>query len=336
MNKKILILGGNGYIGSQTNLELLENGFETVVFDKQKPSFLDFIFQDFKSDYFFGDLLNPNNLKEVFEKFKIQAVIHFAANIEVNESQINPEKYYFNNVVGTLNLLQVMKNFEVKNLVFSSTAAVYGLPTKIPILETDLKKPINVYGRTKWVVEQILQDYNKAYGLNSISLRYFNACGADLKNRCGENHHPESHLIPLILMTANQKKEVIKIFGENYQTKDGTCIRDYIHTKDLATAHLLALKKLIQNLQNENNSENICEAVNLGTKNGYSVKEIIQKAKEITGIDFKTEVVEKRLGDPDKLIADNNKAQKWLGFSPKHSKLEKILKTAWEWEKIRV
>lgn len=329
MSKKILILGGNGYIGSQTNLELLENGFETVVFDRQKPGFLDFIFQDFKSDYFQGDLLNTQDLERVFKTYEIEAVIHFAANIEVSESQINPEKYYVNNIIGTLNLLAQMKVSKVNNIVFSSTAAVYGIPDKVPILETDTKNPINTYGRSKWMMEQILQDYHAGYGLNSISLRYFNACGADLKNRCGENHNPESHLIPLLLRTAINSDLVFKIYGNDYRTFDGTCIRDFIHTKDLAIAHQLALQKIL-----ENNS--ICEAINLGTSNGYSVNQIIQKAKEITKVDIKTQVVSKRNGDPDKLIANNDKALKYLNFKPKYSDLDTILSTAFEWEKKRL
>ena len=322
----ILILGGNGYIGSQTNLELLENGYQTVVFDKQKPDFLNFVFQDFDSSFFQGDLLNPEDLARVFKQFKIDAVIHFAANIEVGESQLDPEKYYFNNVVGTLNLLAEMKKAGVDKVVFSSTAAVYGIPEQVPILETDTKNPINTYGRTKWMMEQILQDYFRSYNLNSVSLRYFNACGGDLKNRCGENHDPETHLIPLLLQTALDSNKTFKIYGSDYQTKDGTCIRDFIHTKDLAIAHKLALEKLLA-------EKNICEAVNLGTSDGYSVLEIIKKAKEITKVDFKTEVVEKRPGDPDKLIANNQKAKNWLGFSPQYSDLETILKTAFEWEK---
>jgi UDP-glucose 4-epimerase len=321
----ILVVGGNGYIGSQTNLFLLDKSLETVVLDKKSVPYLEKL-PNWKHEY--GELLDLESLRAVFSKYKFEGVIHFAASIEVGESQENPQKYYQNNVIGTLNLLQAMKEFDVKNIVFSSTAAVYGTPETVPIKETDIKNPINTYGRTKWMMEQILHDYHTAYGFNTVCLRYFNACGADLKSRTGENHDPESHLIPIILEVLKGKREFLKVYGNDYDTFDGTCIRDYIHTLDLAQAHYLAIQKLIS-------GELTQEAINLGTKNGYSIMQIIEAAEKVTGQKLNYKIDKRRAGDPDKLIADNTKAKNLLGFEPKYSDLETIIDTAWRWEKAK-
>lgn len=320
---KILVLGGAGYIGSQTNLELLDQGFETVVFDN-----LEFGHKytlDDRSSFVEGNILNYTDLEKVFKEYDIDGVIHFAAYLSVAESVKEPYKYYNNNVVGTLNVLRAMINHKVKNIVFSSTAATYGLVDKDIITEETDKKPINPYGHSKLMVEQILKDFHHAYGINSICLRYFNASGADKNLRTGEDHNPETHLIPLVLQAARGVRPNIKQFGDDYNTKDGSCIRDYIHTMDLATAHIKAIQKLI-------NEELECEQINLGTGKGVSVKEIFETAKKITGVDFEIVVENRREGDPDCLVASNQKAKDLLGWEPKHSDITNIIKTAWAWE----
>jgi UDP-glucose 4-epimerase len=319
---KILVTGGAGYIGSQTNYVLLDQGFETVVFDNLSYGHREVVSD--KSKFYRGDLLNLDSLEQVFRENKIEAVLHFAAFISVGESVEKPDIYYRNNVLGTINLLEVMKKYEVNKLVFSSTAAVYGLPENVPISENSPKMPINPYGRSKWMMEQIMDDFHQAYGLNSLRLRYFNACGADSKLRTGENHQPETHLIPLAIYAALNIKPEIKIYGDDYNTPDGTCIRDYIYIEDLAEAHVLALKKLLSGLK-------IAEGVNLGTKRGYSVKEVIQTVKEVTGRDFIVEVTDKRPGDPNILVADNQKAKDLLNWEANRSELKNIIQTAWQW-----
>jgi len=320
---KILVVGGSGYIGSQTNLSLIEAGFETVIFDRRQPVLKSIFPQN--QEFFKGDLENYLDVVTFFQNYKVDGVIHFAANIEVGESQENPEKYYYNNVVGTLNLLQGMRGAGVDKLVFSSTAATYGLPKTVPIKETDEKNPINTYGRTKWFVEQILQDYHRSYNLNSVTLRYFNACGADLQGRTGEMHEPESHLIPIIFEVLNGEREFLTVNGNDYNTKDGTCVRDYIHTLDLASAHISAMQKLLS-------GEKLAENINLGTKNGFSIQEVISTVEKVTGKNVPVKIGQRRAGDPDLLIADNSKAKEILGWEPKYSDLETIIKTAWEWE----
>ncbi len=250
--------------------------------------------------------------------------MHFCAFIEVGESVIEPEKYYKNNLINTIILLNTMKEMNIKKFIFSSTAAIFGEPENIPIKENDPKKPINPYGKSKLFVEEILEDYENAYGFNSICFRYFNAAGADPETEIGEAHNPESHLIPLILDAAMGKREYVKIFGTDYPTKDGTCIRDYIHVNDLAYAHILGLEFLIK--------ENKSERFNLGCGEGYSVREIIDNTKKITNKDFKVIETERRRGDPPVLIADSTKAKKILGWQPQYS-LEDIIKTAWNWHK---
>ncbi|GAB4147308.1 MAG: UDP-glucose 4-epimerase GalE [Patescibacteria group bacterium] len=321
---KVLIVGGAGYIGSQTNLHLLEQGLETVVFDNLVYGHIESVPEN--CTFIEGDLLNPQGLIQAIQQNDIEAVVHFAAYAYVGESVEKPSKYYRNNVVGTLNLLDAMLETGVNKLIFSSTCATFGIPNQVPITEQTPQNPINPYGRTKLMVEQILMDYAQAYGLSSIALRYFNACGADPQGRTGEMHDPETHLIPLILDVAAGKRDSIKVFGTDYNTPDGTCIRDYIHTCDLASAHYLALKKLESSV-----AETICERVNLGTGRGYSVNEIIETCKKVTGQNIKIEYVERRPGDPDELIADNQKATNYLGWKPVNSELDNIIQTAWNW-----
>jgi UDP-glucose 4-epimerase len=323
---KILIVGGAGFIGSHTNYELIENGFETIVFDNLSNGYREFV--PASSVFYQGDLANPEQIERVFKEHTIDTVVHFAANIEVGESQIDPASYYQNNVIGTLNLLSIMRQYQVTSIVFSSTAAVYGNPVTVPIKENDPKLPINTYGRTKLITEQVMEDYHRAYGLNSIRLRYFNACGGDSQLRVGEAHVPETHLIPLILEAAAGDRESIKIFGNDYSTPDGTCIRDYVDVKDLASAHVLSVKKIIES---KSQDKPVCEAINLGTKQGFSVKQIIDAVKQYTGKDFKVEITLRRPGDPDMLVADSAKAREFLGWNPEHSNLENIITQAWRW-----
>ncbi len=325
---KILVTGGLGYIGSQTVLSLLDNGFEVVVLDKDEPkeyqNFVDMV------DFERVDLLNILDLEKVFKKYKIEVVIHFAAFIEVGESQLKPEKYYNNNVVGTLNLLTVMHRYKVNKIVFSSTAAVYGLPKVDLIDENQPKNPISVYGRTKSMSEEIITDFCKIHGFSAFFLRYFNACGADPQTRAGEDHNPETHLIPCIF-NAITNNTTFRIFGNDYNTPDGTCIRDYVHTTDLALAHVLNTKYLIGLTAN-----GFCEAVNLGTGQGFSVSQIVQSVEQITGYKVLVEFTNRRPGDPDRLVASNQKAKKTLNWEPQ-SNLHQIIETAWKWhQKIRL
>lgn len=316
----ILIVGGAGYIGSHINKELTKQGFETVVFDSLVKGHQEAVKW---GEFFQGDLSNIEDLRQVFSKYKIDAVLHFAAFIEVGESVKDPQKYYQNNVKNTLNLFQVMLENDVKKIIFSSTAATFGNPQYTPIDELHPQVPINPYGQAKLMVEKILADYDIAYGLKYVALRYFNACGADLDNEIGENHTPESHLIPLILDAAIGKREDIKIFGTDYPTPDGTCVRDYVHVTDLAQAHILALQYLL------NGNDSNC--FNLGNGKGFSVKEVIDTAKKVTGVNFKVTEVERRAGDPPELVADSTKAKQVLKWQPQYADLETIVKSAWAW-----
>lgn len=316
----ILIVGGAGYIGSHINKELNKQGFKTVVFDSLVKGHKEAVKW---GELYEGDLANIEDVRGVFKKYPIEAVLHFAAFIEVGESVKDPQKYYQNNVKNTLNLFQVMLENEVKKIIFSSTAATFGNPQYVPIDEKHPQFPINPYGQAKLMVEKILGDYDVAYGLKYVALRYFNACGADLDAEIGENHNPESHLIPLILDAAAGKREDIKIFGTDYPTPDGTCVRDYVHVIDLAKAHILALKYLMDG--NESNN------FNLGNGKGFSVKEVIGVTKKVTGIDFKVTEVERRAGDPPELVADSKKAKEVLGWKPQYADLETIVSSAWKW-----
>ena len=314
----ILVMGGAGYIGSHTVKHLIENGYEVVVADNLSMGHREAV----TTPHFeIADLADKDSLDRVFKKYKIDAVIHFAAFIAVGESVENPAKYYRNNVVGTINLLDVMLANNVKNIVFSSTAAVFGNPEYTPIDEAHKTSPINPYGWTKLMIEKIFADYHTAYGLNYIALRYFNASGCSTDGTIGESHNPETHLIPLVLKAIKGDRANIKVFGTDYDTPDGTCIRDYIHVEDLALAHRLAIE----------NISKFSGVVNLGTSTGTSVKEIISIAEKITGKQCPTVFEARRAGDPAILCADNKKAGEILGWHPTHT-MEDIIKTAWNWE----
>lgn len=316
----ILVMGGAGYIGSHTVKHLLDNGYEVVVADNLIYGHIKAV--DERAHFEFADLLFKDSLRRVFGKYKIDAVIHFAAFAYVGESVQNPQKYYQNNVIGTINLLDVMQEFGVKKIVFSSTCATYGEPQYTPIDEQHPQNPINPYGRTKLMIEQIFGDYERAYGLQHIALRYFNAAGCSADGSIGESHTPETHIIPLVLLAIKGERENIKVFGTDYDTPDGTCIRDYIHVEDLALAHRLAVEKL--------GTYNGC--INLGTGVGTSVKEIITEAEKVSGKKCPTVYAERRAGDPAKLFADNRKAQEILGWQPKYTNIAEIIQTAWNWE----
>lgn len=319
--KTILVAGGAGYIGSHTAKYLLNKGYEVVVLDNLVYGHREAVLSP---NFEQVDLKDKEALDEVFKKYKIDAVIHFAAYTYVGESVTSPQKYYHNNVVNTLNLLDAMIKNDVKNIVFSSTCATYGNPKYMPLDEKHSQHPINPYGKTKLMMEQIMADYDKAYGLKFAALRYFNAAGADAQGQLGESHDPETHIIPLVLKAIKGEIPKITVFGTDYDTPDGTCIRDYVHVEDLADAHMLALEKLI----NEGKSLKI----NLGTGIGNSVKEIITAAEEVTGKKVPIEFGQRREGDPDKLYATNQYAKEVLGWDPKYTDIKEIIKTAWLWE----
>lgn len=318
----ILIVGGAGYIGSHTNKALNEAGYETLIVDNLSYGHEEAIQW---GKFIKCDLKDIDQLDEIFTTYSIDAVMHFSSFIDVGESVTNPEKYYYNNVVNTMNLLHVMLKHDVKKFIFSSTCATYGVPQKIPLTEDHIQNPINPYGMTKLMVEKILKDYDQAYGLKSVILRYFNASGADKSGCIGEWHNPETHLIPLILDAAIGKREDIKIFGTDYDTPDKTCIRDYIHVTDLADAHIKALEYL-----NEYNRSN---QFNLGNGKGFSVREVIEATKKVTGRDFTVTETQRREGDPAILIGSSDKAKEILGWIPKYEDIEDIIQTAWTWHK---
>jgi UDP-glucose 4-epimerase len=318
----VLVTGGAGYIGSHMVRMLVEKGYNVVVLDNLSRGHIESVACSVL--YEKADILDINLLRQCFKKYKIDAVIHFAAFAYVGESTKNPALYYKNNVIGSYNLINVVNENNIKNFVFSSTCSVYGNPEKIPISEEQITNPINPYAKTKLTIENILNDYDTAYNLKSVSLRYFNAAGDSDDSLMGESHNPEPHLIPRIMLAAAGKLEMIEIYGDDYNTKDGTCLRDYIHVNDLADAHIKALEYLLK--------EKKSEIINLGTGEGYTVKEIIQKSEEITRKKIKVEIVSRRPGDPAVLIADNKKAKELLGWSPKYN-LAQILKTAWNWHK---
>lgn len=316
----ILIVGGAGYIGAHINKQLNINEYKTLVFDNLSYGHQDFVkWGAFER----GDLGNIDDIRKIFKKYPIKAVMHFAAFTYVGESVEDPEKYYRNNVCNTINLLQVMREFKVNKLVFSSTCATYGDPVEIPITETHPQNPISPYGRGKLMVENIMADYSRAYNLKYVSLRYFNAAGADPESEIGELHDPETHLIPLILDAASGKRKNIKIFGTNYSTPDGTCVRDYIHVTDLANAHLKALKYL------ENGGES--DYFNLGNGNGFSVREVIEMARKVTGKDIIAVENDRRAGDPPVLVGSSDKIRKILKWNPEYDDLYQIILTAWMW-----
>lgn len=319
----ILVVGGAGYIGSQMVLDLVRKGEEVIVIDSLITGHKEAVNE--KADFFAGDIKDKDFLRDVFSNNDIQSVIHFAAFSLVGESVTDPLKYFDNNVYGTVCLLDVMKEFGIKEIVFSSTAATFGEPEENPIKEDTEKNPTNPYGESKLTVEKILKWCDNAHDLKYAVLRYFNVAGADISGEIGEAHTTETHLIPLVLKTAQGLREKIYVFGDDYNTPDGTCIRDYIHVSDLCDAHWLAL-------QNIRKTKKSC-TYNLGNGNGFSVKEIIETCKKVTGVDFKVEIVERRAGDPATLVASSEKIISELGWKPKFDDLEKIIETAWVWHK---
>ena len=319
----ILVLGGAGYIGSHTALELVRAGREVVVADSLVTGFRSAVPEGAR--FYHGDIRDFDFLDDLFHREKIDAVIHFAAYSLVGESVTNPLKYYDNNLCGTKVLLEAMVKNDVKKIVFSSTAATYGEPENIPILESDRTCPTNPYGETKLAMEKMFKWTAAAHGLNYVSLRYFNACGADESGKIGEAHNPESHLIPLILQVPNGKRESISIYGTDDDTPDGTCIRDYIHVTDLASAHILAAEYLM------NGGEN--NVFNLGNGVGFTVKEIITTAEKVVGKPIKCEMAARRAGDPAQLVASSEKAKTVLGWKPKYDDIETIIGSAWNWQK---
>lgn len=318
---KVLVVGGAGYIGSHMVKMLLDSGHKVVTFDNLSSGFRDAVLG---GDFVKGDLADTPLLSEVFEKYQPEAVMHFASYIQVGESVQHPAKYYFNNFTNTLNLLNTMVKYKVNNFIFSSTAAVFGEPEYVPIDEAHPKAPLNPYGRSKLMVEQILGDYERAYGLKSVCLRYFNAAGADPSALLGERHEPETHLIPLVLQAISGKRTHISVFGRDYDTPDGTCIRDYIHIVDLCSAHLLALTRLFK--------DGVSQRFNLGNGAGFSVQEVISVAEKITGKKVKVVDAPRRDGDPARLVADATLAKNTLGWSPVYTDLVTIISHAWAWE----
>ena len=319
---KVLVLGGAGYIGSHTVYKLIEEGHDVVVFDNLETGYIEAVHPQAK--FYKGDLRNRAEIDNVLDnETGIDAVIHFAANSLVGESMVNPLKYYDNNVYGTKVLLESLLAHGIKNIVFSSTAATYGEPLQTPILESDPTVPTNCYGETKRAMERMFHWTEVAHGIKYVSLRYFNACGAHVNGNIGEAHNPESHLIPIILQVANGTRDHISVFGTDYDTFDGTCIRDYIHVTDLAQAHILACKYLLDGGKSD--------IFNLGNGVGFSVKEVIEKAKEVTKKEIKVVLEGRRAGDPAVLVASSDKAKKILGWKPAYNDLGTIIDTAWKW-----
>lgn len=319
----ILVLGGAGYIGSHTVYELIDSGADVVIADNLQTGYIQAVHP--KARFYKGDIRDKAFLDNLFKQEKVEAVIHFAANSLVGESMVEPLKYYDNNLCGTMVLLKSMVENGIDNIVFSSTAATYGEPESIPILETDKTEPTNTYGETKLSMEKMFKWVSKAHGLRYVSLRYFNACGAHVSGEIGEAHNPESHLIPIILQVPNGQREAVSVFGEDYNTKDGTCVRDYIHVTDLAQAHILAVNYL-----KKGNESNI---FNLGNGVGFTVNEVIETARKVTGHPIPAVIAPRRAGDPATLIASSEKAKKVLGWKPEHDSLEEIIASAWKWHK---
>ena len=318
---RILVLGGAGYIGSHTVYELVDAGYEVIVIDNLLTGFKEAVHPQAK--FYEGDIRDKIFLDNILSKEKIDGVIHFAASSQVGESMKNPLKYYNNNLCGTEVLLESMDEHGIDKIVFSSTAATYGEPESIPILETARTLPTNCYGETKLSMEKMFKWISKAHNLRYVSLRYFNACGAHPNGKIGEAHNPETHLIPLVLQVPNGKREYISVFGNDYDTKDGTCVRDYIHVNDLAQAHILAMEYL-----SKGGESNI---FNLGNGVGFTVKEVIETARKVTNHTIPIREEERRAGDPSVLIASSEKARKVLGWKPQYADLETIISTAWKW-----
>jgi UDP-glucose 4-epimerase len=320
MSKNILVTGGAGYIGSHVVKQLMNSGYNAIVYDNLSTGHKEFTE---RATFVNGDIGDKELLNKVLTENKVEAVIHFAANADVGESIINPMKYYANNIVNGLNLLNTMIVCNIKKIVFSSSCAIYGIPAMLPIVEEEKQMPVNTYGYTKLMFEQIMMDYQSAYVLQFVSLRYFNAAGADIQGELGEWHEPETHVIPLIIQTALGMRKQFSIFGTDYDTKDGTCIRDYIHVTDLADAHVKALNYLF-----ENEKSNI---FNLGTGTGISVSDLVNTVEKITNKRLNIVEEKRRSGDPPILVANNEKSREILKWQPVNSSIENIIKTAWNW-----
>lgn len=316
-----IVLGGAGYIGSHAVNKLIENNYDVIVVDNLQSGHEEAI--NSKAKFYKGDIRDKNFLSNVFKKENIDGVFHFAANSIVGESMKEPLMYFNNNVYGMQILLEVMNEHNVNKIVFSSTAATYGEPKKVPITEDMETCPTNTYGETKLVMEKMMKWCDKAYGMKYVALRYFNVAGAEDDGSIGEDHNPETHLIPIVLQTALGKRDHITIFGDDYDTEDGTCVRDYVHVVDLVEAHILAMKYLTDG--GESNT------FNLGSSQGFSVKEIVETARKVTDKDIKAIIGERRAGDPSKLIASSDKARKMLGWNPSRTNIENIIKDAWLW-----
>jgi len=323
----ILVTGGAGYIGSHAVLVLQRAGYEVIVLDNLVHGHREFVENVLQVKLIVGDTSDRALLDNLFATYPIAAVMHFAAYIAVGESVAKPAEYYHNNVVGTLTLLEAMVAASIKSFVFSSTCALYGVPKTIPLVEDHPQDPISPYAVTKQMVERILADFDTAYDLKSVSFRYFNAAGAEPNGLLGEDHSPETHLIPLVLLTALGKRESVSIFGTDYPTKDGTCIRDYIHVMDLAQAHVLGLEYLLQGGESQ--------AFNLGNGNGFSVREVIETAKLVAGREIKTIECDRRPGDPPVLVGSSDKARNVLGWQPQYSDLKQIIAHALAWHQHR-
>jgi len=323
----ILVTGGAGYIGSHAVLVLQRAGYEVIVLDNLVHGHREFVDNVLQVKLIVGDTSDRALLDNLFATYPIAAVMHFAAYIAVGESVAKPAEYYHNNVVGTLTLLEAMVAASIKSFVFSSTCALYGVPKTIPLVEDHPQDPISPYAVTKQMVERILADFDTAYNLKSVSFRYFNAAGAEPNGLLGEDHSPETHLIPLVLLTALGKRESVSIFGTDYPTKDGTCMRDYIHVMDLAQAHVLGLEYLLQGGESQ--------AFNLGNGNGFSVREVIETAKLVAGREIKTIECDRRPGDPPVLVGSSDKARNILGWQPQYSDLKQIIAHALAWHQHR-
>lgn len=323
----ILVTGGAGYIGSHAVLALLRAGYSVIVLDNLEYGHREVVEDILQVKLVVGDIGDRQLLDQLFATHNIAAVMHLAAYIAVGESVAQPAKYYRNNVSATLTLLEAMMAAQVNNIVFPSTCAIYGMPKQVPMTENHPQEPMSPYATTKWMVERILNDFDRAYNLRSVVFRFFNAAGANPEGLLGEDHQPETHLIPLVLLTALGKRESISIWGTDYPTPDGTCLRDYIHVSDLADAHVLGLEYLLQGGKSE--------AFNLGNGNGFSVRQVIETARQVTGRDIKVVECDRRPGDPSILVGSSDKAQKILGWSPQYPDLKQIISDAWQWHQRR-
>ena len=323
----ILVTGGAGYIGSHAASALKKAGYEVIILDNLSYGHQEIVDDVLQVKLIVGDTSDRAVLDRLFTTHKIDAVMHFAAYIAVGESVKEPGKYYRNNVASTLNLLEAMLAHGINKIVFSSTCAVYGMPKEVPMTEDHPHSPLSPYAASKDMVEQILRDFDTAFDLKSVAFRYFNACGADPSGSLGEDHYPETHLIPLALLTALKKRESLYIFGTDYDTPDGTCVRDYIHVNDLADAHVLGLEYLLSGGESD--------VFNLGNGNGFSVREVIETAREVTGLEIPAIESDRRAGDAPILVGSSKKVKDKLGWDPKYADLKKIINHAWQWHQTR-